>query len=134
MITNFARRGYRTVALMPGMRQAWPEGAFYHYDQIYGRDLLEYRGPEFGWWSIPDQYALAKIDALERNRLTRKPLFLVFPTSTTHAPFGPVAPYQPDWSRMLASDAFAKADVERAMAAVPDLTNLRPSYVHAMAV
>jgi hypothetical protein len=132
MITNFARRGYRTVALMPGMRQAWPEGAFYHYDQIYGRDLLEYAGPEFGWWSIPDQYALAKIDALERNRLTRKPLFLVFPTSTTHAPFGPVAPYQPDWSRMLASDAFAKTDVERAMAATPDLTNLRPSYVHAM--
>ncbi len=133
IITNFARRGYRTVALMPGMRQAWPEGAFYHFDQIYGRDLLEYGGPQFGWWSIPDQYALAKIDALERNRLTRKPLFLVFPTSTTHAPFGPVAPYQPDWSRMLAADAFEKADVDRAMAATPDLTNLRPSYVHAMA-
>jgi hypothetical protein len=133
MITNFAKQGYRTVALMPGMRQAWPEGAFYRFDQIYGRDLLGYKGPEFGWWSIPDQYALAKIDALERNRLTRKPLFLVFPTSTTHAPFGPVAPYQPDWSRMLTADAFAKADIDRAMAAVPDLTNLRPSYVHAMA-
>ncbi len=132
MVTNFARRGYRTVALLPGMRQAWPEGAFYHYDQIYGRDLLDYRGPEFGWWSIPDQYALAKIDALERNRLTRKPVFIVFPTSTTHAPFGPVAPYQPDWSRMLASDAFAKADVERSLAATPDLANLRPSYTHAM--
>ena len=132
MITNFSRRGYRTVALMPGMRQAWPEGEFYHYDQIYGRDLLDYRGPQFGWWSIPDQYALAKIDALERNRLTRKPVFIVFPTSTTHAPFGPVAPYQPDWSRMLASDAWAKADVDRSMAAVPDLTNLRPSYTHAM--
>jgi hypothetical protein len=133
MISNFARRGYRTLALMPGMRQAWPEGAFYNYDQIYGRDLLEYSGPEFGWWSIPDQYALAKIDALERNRLTRKPLFLVFPTSTTHAPFGPVAPYQPDWSRMLASDAFGKADAERALASSPDLANLRPSYTHAMA-
>jgi hypothetical protein len=133
MITNFARRGYRTVALMPGMRQAWPEGEFYHYDQIYGRDLLDYRGPEFGWWSIPDQYALAKIDALERNRLTRRPVFIVFPTSTSHAPFGPVAPYQPDWSRMLASDAFPKADVQRSLAAVPDLTNLRPSYTHAMA-
>jgi hypothetical protein len=133
MISNFARRGYRTVALMPGMRQPWPEGAFYHYDQIYGRDLLEYKGPEFGWWSIPDQYALAKIDALERNRLTRKPLFVVFPTSTTHAPFGPVAPYLPDWSRMLTSDAFDKGDVERAFASTPDLTNLRPSYTHAMA-
>ena len=27
LVTNFARRGYHTVALMPGMRQAWPEGA-----------------------------------------------------------------------------------------------------------
>jgi hypothetical protein len=133
MITNFSRRGYRTVALMPGMRQAWPEGAFYHFDQIYGRDLLEYPGPEFGWWGIPDQYALAKFDALERNRLTRKPLFVVFPTSASHAPFGPVAPYQPDWSRMLAADAFEKDEIDRWMAAVPDLTNLRPSYVRAIA-
>src|SRR5690606_20255830 len=29
LVTTFSRAGYRTVALMPGMRQAWPEGAFY---------------------------------------------------------------------------------------------------------
>ena len=133
ILTNFARRGYRTVALMPGMRQAWPEGAFYRFDQIYGRDLLEYQGPQFGWWSIPDQYALAKLDALERASSPRAPLFIVFPTSTTHAPFGPVAPYQPEWSRLLTTNAFEPGDVERAMAARPDLTNLRPSYVQAMA-
>ena len=86
---------------MPGMRQPWPEGAFYGFDEIYGRDLLEYQGPQFGWWSIPDQYALAKLDALEGARSSRAPLFVVFPTSTTHAPYGPVAPYQPDWSRVL---------------------------------
>ena len=133
MVTNFARRGYRTVALLPGMRQAWPEGAFYGFDIIYGRDLLEYQGPRFGWWSIPDQYALAKLDALEVDRPSRAPVFVVFPTSTTHAPFGPVAPYQPDWSRVLTQDAYDQPDVERAMAAVPDLTNLGPSYTKAMA-
>ena len=133
IVTNFARRGYRTVALMPGMRQAWPEGAFYGFDVIYGRDLLAYEGPQFGWWSIPDQYALAKLDALERHRAPRAPLFVVFPTSTTHAPFGPVAPYQADWSRVLTKDAYDKADVERAMAILPDLTSLGPSYVRAMA-
>ena len=133
LVTNFTRRGYRTVALMPGMRQAWPEGAFYHFDTIYGRDLLDYQGPQFGWWSIPDQYALAKLDALERSRPSRAPLFVVFPTSTTHAPFGPVAPYQPDWSRMLTTHAYDQADVDRAMASVPDLTNLGPAYVRAMA-
>jgi hypothetical protein len=132
-VTNFARRGYRTVALMPGMRQAWPEGAFYRFDAIYGRKQLDYEGPAFGWWSIPDQYALAKLDALERNHAPRAPLFVVFPTSTTHAPFGPVAPYQSDWSRILSRDAFDDREVERALAATPDLTNLRPSYVRAMA-
>jgi hypothetical protein len=133
MVTTFARRGYRTVALMPGMRQAWPEGAFYGFDTIYGRDLLEYQGPQFGWWSIPDQYALAKLEALEGHRLSRAPLFVVFPTSTSHAPFGPVAPYQPDWSRVLTADPYDPAEVERAMAARPDLTNLTPSYAKAIA-
>ena len=133
LVTSFARQGYRTVALMPGMRQAWPEGAFYGFDVIYGRDLLEYQGPQFGWWSIPDQYALAKLDALEGARPSRAPLFVVFPTSTAHAPFGPVAPYQPDWSRVLTQDAYDQADVDRAMAATPDLTNLGPSYIKAMA-
>ena len=133
IVASFARRGYRTVALMPGMRQAWPEGAFYGFDVIYDRSLLEYEGPQFGWWGIPDQYALAKLDALERGRVSRAPVFVVFPTSTSHAPFGPVAPYQPDWSRVLTADAYGAADVERSMAASPDLTNLGPSYVRAMA-
>jgi len=133
MITTFARRGYRTVALMPGMRQAWPEGEFYGFDTIYGRDLLEYEGPEFGWWGIPDQYALAKLEALEGGRESRSPIFVVFPTSTSHAPFGPVAPYQPDWSRLLTAEVYEPAEVERAIAASPDLTNLAPSYAKAIA-
>jgi hypothetical protein len=132
LVTNFARRGYHTVALMPGMRQAWPEGAFYGFDVIYGRDHLDYAGPQFGWWGIPDQYALARLDALERRQTPRRPVFVVFPTSTTHAPFGPVPPYQPAWSRVLTRDAFDRADVARAMARNPDLSNLGPSYVHAM--
>jgi hypothetical protein len=132
IVTNFARRGYHTVALMPGMRQAWPEGAFYGFDQIYGRDHLAYAGPQFGWWSIPDQYALAWLDALERRHVDREPVFVVFPTSTTHAPFGPVPPYQPAWPRVMTSHAYDPVDVDRAMAVAPDLSNLGPSYVRAM--
>jgi hypothetical protein len=132
VVTSFRQRGYRTVALMPGMRQQWPEGAFYGFDAIYGRTDLEYEGPEFGWWSIPDQFALAKLDALERNRRPRPPLFVVFPTSTTHWPFGPVAPYQPDWSLMLTKHAFDGQNVDGALAARPDVMNPRPSYVRAL--
>jgi hypothetical protein len=133
IVTNFARRGYHTVALMPGMRQAWPEGAFYGFDVIYGHDHLEYEGPQFGWWSIPDQYVLARLDALERRPAPRAPVFAVFPTSQTHAPFGPLPPYQPAWSRVLTRDAYDRPDVERALASNPDLSNLGPSYVRAMA-
>jgi hypothetical protein len=129
----FARQGYRSIGLMPGMRQAWPEGAFYGFDFIYGRNDLDYQGPKFGWWSIPDQYTLAKFDAAELGRTPRAPVFAVFPTSTTHAPFGPVAPYQPDWSKLLGPDAFDAADVDRAMADTPDLANLSPSYEKALA-
>jgi hypothetical protein len=133
ILATFKRRGYRTVGLMPGMRQAWPEGAFYGFDGIYGRDQLEYPGPEFGWWAVPDQWALARLDTLERTNGARAPVFAVFPTSTTHAPFGPVAPYQVDWSRLRTREPYDSADAIRALAARPDLTNLRPSYVKAMA-
>lgn len=133
ILAPFERRGYRTVGLMPGMRQAWPEGAFYGFDVIYGRDRLEYPGPEFGWWAVPDQWALARLDALERTKRPRAPIVAVFPTSTTHAPFGPVAPYVDDWSRLLTREPYDAAEAARAIAARPDLTNLRPSYTRAMA-
>ncbi|MEZ5288252.1 MAG: hypothetical protein R2712_26320 [Vicinamibacterales bacterium] len=128
----FRRHGYRSVALMPGMRQAWPEGAFYGFNEIYGREGLTYAGPSFGWWSIPDQFALARLDALELARAHRTPRFVVFPTSTTHAPFGPVAPYVDDWSTVLTPSAFDPGEVSRAMALTPDLTNLAPAYLRAM--
>lgn len=131
LVTAFARGGYRTAALMPGMRQPWPEGAFYGFDVIYGRDLLAYEGPEFGWWGIPDQFALARLDALERSAPSRPPLFAVFPTSTSHAPFGPVPPFLPEWSRALQADGYRQEDV--ANAAAPDLTDLAPSYLRAIA-
>jgi hypothetical protein len=131
--TTFARAGYRTVALMPGMRQAWPEGAFYRYDAIYGHDDLGYEGPYFGWWTIPDQYSLAKLDALEGPHSSRAPLLAVFPTSTTHAPFGPVAPYQPDWSKVLTPDAYDPGEIESILAHTPDWDNLAPDYAHATA-
>src|SRR5205823_12593415 len=33
MVSAFKRRGFRTVALMPGLRQRWPEGSFYAFDE-----------------------------------------------------------------------------------------------------
>jgi hypothetical protein len=116
------------VAWMPGLWQSWPEGAFYRFDDIYGGPRLGYRGPSFGWWSIPDQWALARLDAVEMSAASRPPLFAFFPTISTHAPFSPTPPYQPDWPRVLSDQPFDQAALDRAYLQWPDWTNLSPSY------
>jgi hypothetical protein len=132
VVTAFKRRGYRTVALMPGLWQAWPEGSFYNFDIIYGGERLAYRGPEFGWFDIPDEFALAKFDALEADAPSRPPLFMFFPTITTHTPFRPTPPYQPDWNRVLTEQPFDEPDLDRSFDQQADWLNLGPSYVDAM--
>ncbi|HRX70385.1 MAG: sulfatase-like hydrolase/transferase [Candidatus Competibacteraceae bacterium] len=96
---SFAKAGYRTVAVMPGLRYPWPEGRFYRFDKIYNAERLNYRGPAYGWWAIPDQYSLYRIHQIELEPLAnRAPRFIFFPTINSHAPFAPLPPYQPDWS------------------------------------
>ncbi|MEJ1964855.1 MAG: hypothetical protein WDO56_26315 [Gammaproteobacteria bacterium] len=65
LVSLFKNAGYRAVAVMPGLRQSWPEGAFYGFDDIYDAKKLRYQGPEFGWWRIPDQFSLAALDSRE---------------------------------------------------------------------
>ena len=133
LVTAFSRQGYRTVALMPGLWQRWPEGAFYGFDDIYGGERLDYHGPQFGWWNMTDQFAFAKVDALEVSPAPRAPLFLFFPTISTHTPFTPIPPYQPDWRRMLEDRPYEAADLKHAWDDdEPDWMNLGPSYVAAV--
>jgi hypothetical protein len=118
---------------MPGMWQNWPEGAFYGFDDIYGGARLDYRGPPFGWWDMTDQFVLARMDALEVSREPRAPLFAFFPTITTHIPFTPTPPYQPDWARVLTDDPYDERDLNRAYLRQPDWMDLGPSYADALA-
>ena len=133
LVTTFARQGYRTVAAMPGSSHPWPEGAFYRFDEIHNRAKLNYQGPKFGWWYVPDQFTLARLDALEIAPLARKPVFVVLPTISTHAPFGPTAPYQQDWPRLLTNEPYGTDETAAALAQEPDLLNMGPSYVKAIA-
>ena len=132
IVSTFAHGGYRTVALMPGLSYAWPEGAFYGFDTIYDTAALGYAGPRFGWWPVPNQFAMARLDVLETGRADDRPRFVFFPTTSTHAPFGPIAPYQPDWARLLSADPYAALDVSQALAREPDYLDLAPSYVNAV--
>lgn len=133
LVSVFARGGYRTLAVMPGLWFPWPEGAFYGFDEIYRAGQLDYRGPPFGWWAIPDQFTLARLDALEVSRPLRAPLFVFFPTVSTHTPFVPAPPYQPDWDRVLTDQPFGAAELEQAYDQWADWSNLGPSYADALA-
>jgi hypothetical protein len=129
---RFARQGYRTLGLMPGLRYAWPEGDFYGFQHILGESILDYRGPEFGWWRIPDQYAIARLDQLEISVAQRPPLFVFYPTISSHTPFRPTPPYQADWDRMLTQQPFEPATLEASVSRTPDWTNLGPAYTDAL--
>ncbi len=107
LVHRFAAQGYRTVGLMPGLRQAWPEGSFYGYDRIYDAASLDYPGPLFGWWAIPDQFALARLHAREVSVEPRPPLLTVMATITSHSPFRPVPPYLADWQSLVDGAPYA---------------------------
>lgn len=126
--TRFTALGYRSVALMPGLRNEWPEGRFYNFAYIYGAPELRYEGPAFGWWTIPDQYSMMRLKELELDRSERSPLFVMFTAISSHMPFRPTPPYQPDWSRMLTDQPYDEAVVREALSSLPEWTNLRPAY------
>ena len=104
---RFRGVGYRTIALVPGIRGPWPEGDALHVDRIVPAAELIYAGPHFGWFEIPDQASLAWLLANELAAPARDPVFVLFPTIMSHAPFVPVPDYVADWSRLLEADAFA---------------------------
>ena len=132
LVTVFQRGGYRAVAITPGLLVAWPEGAFYGFDEIYDYERLAYRGPPFGWWSVNDQYALARVDRLEIEPRDRAPRFVFFSTISTHAPFTPAPPYQADWKRVLSERPYDDDELHAAWSEQPDWLNLGPSYVQAL--
>jgi hypothetical protein len=95
----FNRAGYRTIRAMPGTIGPWPAGAFYRYAQSYYAPDFEYRGPAFGFATVPDQYVL---DWLYRRevRFASAPLFVEIVLTGSHAAFDVQAPYLEDWDRI----------------------------------
>jgi hypothetical protein len=133
ILTTFKQQGYKTIAVMPGMSQPWPEGAFYGFTDIYDYYRLDYKGPSFGWWDVPDQYSLYKLDELAISPQPHPPVFAFFPTVSTHAPFIPTPPYQPDWSRLSSAKPFDDAVLATAWDQEPDWLNLEPGYLQSIA-
>jgi hypothetical protein len=136
LVSHFARHGYRTVGWMPGIKRDWPEGAFYGYARLADDPGLGYRGPDFGYWRIPDQAAMALLHHQELVRhaedSARKPRFVVFPTTTSHAPFHPLPPFTPAWAQLATSMAYTAEDVVTAQTVPVGAAQALPTFIAAM--
>ena len=87
----FRRAGWRTVALLPANRGAWPEGrAYYGFDTIYDSSSLGYAGPPFGFSMMPDQFALRAFQRLELGPGRRQPVMAEIDLASSHGPWAPV--------------------------------------------
>ena len=84
----FGRAGWRTVDDVPSDSRPWAPGAtFYHYDKVYDRNNVGYRGPGFTYASMPDQYVLLALQRLELARRHRRPVFAEVDLVSSHVPW-----------------------------------------------
>ena len=83
----FRRAGWRTVASVPANTRDWPQGEFYGFDQVYDSRNVGYRGPRFGYPTMPDQFTLDAVHRLELARLDRRPVMAEIDLISSHAPW-----------------------------------------------
>ncbi|MBW0148143.1 sulfatase [Marinobacter arenosus] len=95
LVDDFRRTGHRTLAVMPAITRAWPEGRLLRYDRIYASTNLDYRGPTFNWVTMPDQYTWHWFQQLRQR--TAAPVFAELALISSHAPWVPVLPVLEDW-------------------------------------
>jgi hypothetical protein len=122
--------GYRSIAVMPGLKSAEPEAAFWGFDRTYKAADLGYSGPPFGWFDIPDQWTFRHIDETE-GAAGHKPLFAQIVLVSSHTPFVPVPPYMADWSGKDLYRGIPQSEWDR-IYAPPVWSNLGPAYAQSV--
>jgi hypothetical protein len=130
----FKRAGWRAVGAMPGNRRAWPEGSsFYHYDAVYDRRNLGYRGPAFGLPPMPDQYTLLVLQRRELAKRHRPPLFAEVDLISSHAPWTRI-PQLISWDDVGDGSIFDRIPAEESTQAglFGDAERARAAYGHSI--
>ncbi|GHC33753.1 sulfatase-like hydrolase/transferase [Aidingimonas halophila] len=95
LVDDFRATGHETVAVMPAITLAWPEGRAYGFDRIYAADDLDYAGPALNWVTMPDQFTLDRFQRDIRDAIDA-PIFAKLALISSHAPWTPVLPLI-DW-------------------------------------
>lgn len=123
-----AKAGWQTFDIQPGLKTPLDHADFWGFERIVGTDDLKYAGPSFGWFGIPDQYALDASLALPRD--PARPLFAQIVLVSSHIPFHPVPPVVADPADV---GRFAShPEVARIVATPPDWNDLAGPYLQSV--
>ncbi|WP_148254462.1 sulfatase-like hydrolase/transferase [Aidingimonas lacisalsi] len=106
LVDDFRATGHETLAVMPAITLAWPEGRAYGFDRIYAADDLDYAGPALNWVTMPDQFTLDRFQRDIRGSLDG-PMFAKLALISSHAPWTPVLPVI-DWDDVGDGEIFAR--------------------------
>jgi phosphatidylglycerophosphate synthase len=84
----FKRAGWRSIDVVPANNRTWTPGStFYHYDKVYDSRDLGYKGPRFGYPTMPDQYTYLALHRRELAKRNRRPVFAEVDTLSSHFPW-----------------------------------------------
>lgn len=90
LIDDFEAAGHRSLALMPQITMAWPEGRAFGYDLIWTRPDIDYRGPPLNWVEVPDQFTWAWLEREALSDPDDAPVFAEVGFISSHAPWTPI--------------------------------------------
>jgi hypothetical protein len=126
----FKRAGWRTIDDVPSNDRAWAPGrSFYHYDRLYDRRDVGYRGPRFGYASMPDQYVMEALHRLELAKAHRRPVFAEVDLVSSHEPWVSI-PRLVDWRKLGNGSIFktARSKTTSKSALYSDSGRVRAAY------
>jgi len=128
----FKEAGWRTLDIAPGIKAPSARAtAAWGFDQeVFAREL-DYRGPSFGWFAIPDQFTLDRAIAIRSALGASPPVFTQLVLVSSHIPFAPVPPYLTDWDASGSFASVSEKEMEEAWRQ-PDWTRLAPDYLNSL--
>ena len=131
MASYFRKSGYRTVSVMPGTRFAFPQGAYFGYEQVYYAWQFNYRGRTFGWAPMPDQFVL---DWVRRREFVprEQPRFVRYILISSHAAFNVQPPYIPEWDAIADGSVYNDREPVYYPIHWPDLKDAGDAYLRSL--
>lgn len=128
---RFEAAGYRTVLAQPGTVRPSTEPDLLHFEQNYFARDFGYRGPRFGWATMPDQFVL---DAVRRREAsaTARASFFCYALVSSHVPWSDLPPIIDDWSNLGDGSAYLDLPARRYSTNWLSLAGARVAYADAI--